>query len=382
VAGIKLVSDFSQSKVVNVELDSKKIRQVLRHIISNAFKFSKEGSEVTMSTEIINSSSQQLSSLGNETSHGNSHNSKRNIKSLCKSNCTYRSYSPNQIGNFEEWIDGNTTIPSDSTPNFSAQSSRSGSIASSDDLESTVPFIRISIKDSGPGFSQEELLTLFGEFNQAKATQLQSNGGSGLGLWVARNIVEAHNGRVGVLSEGHGKGATFFIDLPICRISIKDTDESIDHNISVKNEDHGVQIMDMTSAKKLMNNNTLCNIKSVLLVDDSATHRKMMRRLLETRERLNYIDEACDGRQALHTITQRQNNFYDKYDVIMMDSVMPEMPGPEAVRELRGQGYEGLIVGVTGNSLQTDIDAFLEAGVNRVMTKPLDIDAFLAYAKG
>ena len=74
------------------------------------------------------------------------------------------------------------------------------------------------------------------------------------------------------------------------------------------------------------------------------------------------IDEACDGKDGINKV----NEFYKKnnvhYDVIMMDFVMPTMNGPDCVRELRKQGYQGLIIGVTGNSQESDIKIFKQAG--------------------
>ena len=74
------------------------------------------------------------------------------------------------------------------------------------------------------------------------------------------------------------------------------------------------------------------------------------------------IDEACDGADGIKKVIA----FYEKnkihYDVIMMDFVMPIMNGPDCVRELRKQGYHGLIIGVTGNSQESDIKKFKQSG--------------------
>ena len=58
---------------------------------------------------------------------------------------------------------------------------------------------------------------------------------------------------------------------------------------------------------------------------------------------------------------------------------MPNMCGADATRLIRQLGYKGLIVGVTGNSQQSDIDEFTAAGVDKVMTKPLDIERFMTF---
>ena len=60
-------------------------------------------------------------------------------------------------------------------------------------------------------------------------------------------------------------------------------------------------------------------------------------------------------------------------DVILMDFVMPNMSGPAATEKIRSEGYEGLIVGVTGNALSEDIDFFIKSGADAVLTKPIDI---------
>ncbi len=114
----------------------------------------------------------------------------------------------------------------------------------------------------------------------------------------------------------------------------------------------------------------------------------MMSRLL--RDKAARIDEACDGRDAIRRYLAYMNNEgegtnnpeHAPYDVIMMDFVMPVMNGPDCVRELRRIGCRGLIIGVTGNSTETDINAFLEAGVNRVMIKPLEVAKFMSFALG
>jgi signal transduction histidine kinase len=84
----------------------------------------------------------------------------------------------------------------------------------------TVSFIkknnqaRIEITDTGPGISPEELGKLFYKFTRGVAGKA-SQGGSGLGLYLAKKIVEMHQGTVGVTSEGVGKGSTFFVELPV-----------------------------------------------------------------------------------------------------------------------------------------------------------------------
>jgi CheY-like chemotaxis protein len=67
------------------------------------------------------------------------------------------------------------------------------------------------------------------------------------------------------------------------------------------------------------------------------------------------------------------------YDAVLMDFIMPNMDGPTATRAIRALGYEGLIVGVTGNALDSDIQHFLLSGAVKVLTKPLQLSDFQDY---
>jgi CheY-like chemotaxis protein len=176
--------------------------------------------------------------------------------------------------------------------------------------------------------------------------------------------------------------------------------------------------------------NSLQCIKRILVVDDAAMNRKMLVRLLVGK--VDVIEEAEDGQIALDMISKsmmhnmtcsdivienpmdinknvtltntfvinehktivsehatigldtiyhnNNNNNIDNnnntadvfaYDVILMDFVMPCMDGPTATYHIRNTGYKGLIIGVTGNTMQFDVDHFIEKGANSVLPKPV-----------
>lgn len=64
------------------------------------------------------------------------------------------------------------------------------------------------------------------------------------------------------------------------------------------------------------------------------------------------------------------------YDIILMDYQMPVMDGPTAIAEIRKLGYNGIILGLTGNALLSDREAMMKAGADGVLLKPLDMDLF------
>lgn len=79
--------------------------------------------------------------------------------------------------------------------------------------------VLITVTDSGRGISQELLPNLFQQFSRdSSAKKIQ---GTGLGLYIAKEIINAHHGRIWAESEGSGKGATFYVELPV-RISLSE----------------------------------------------------------------------------------------------------------------------------------------------------------------
>ena len=113
-------------------------------------------------------------------------------------------------------------------------------------------------------------------------------------------------------------------------------------------------------------------INKILLVDDSLPNRKMAARLLKSR---GYeVEEVNDGIEAVEKVESCMAGSNNAgYDVILMDSDMPRMSGPVATELLRQKGYIGLIVGVTGNVMQQEVDIFISKGANKVLFKPLDM---------
>jgi len=91
--------------------------------------------------------------------------------------------------------------------------------------------------------------------------------------------------------------------------------------------------------------------------------------------------EAGDGADA---VVQVEENLRldSQIDVILMDFMMPVMDGPTATKKIRELGYSGLIIGLTGNTWDSDMNLFLAHGANRVMLKPLDLRLFDEIVQG
>lgn len=186
-----------------------------------------------------------------------------------------------------------------------------------------------------------------------------SNTRSGLGLYIAKGIVEQHGGTLTAQSEGVGKGSTFTLLLPLHQVP-KCHHPRI---TSVKEKLPMTQDFEISSALGSLN---------ILIVDDSTPTRKLLRRLLEKRG--HTCDEAQDGQECIKKVLEaKENGVY--YDCILLDDQMPVMNGPEALLKLREMGCDSFTVGITGNALPEDTAYFRSCGATGIIVKPVDIDA-------
>jgi signal transduction histidine kinase len=76
-------------------------------------------------------------------------------------------------------------------------------------------YVQVAIKDEGQGLSEDDMKNLFGKFKRLSAKPTGGESSTGLGLSIAKQLVELHGGRIWAESEGKGKGATFFVELPV-----------------------------------------------------------------------------------------------------------------------------------------------------------------------
>jgi len=258
----------------------------------------------------------------------------------------------------------------------------------------------LTVTDTGKGMTAEQVRNLFGEGVQYNRNKLQAGGGSGLGLFIAKGIVEQHRGTLTVASEGIGCGTTFTLRLPLYYIPdalLPPGYESLSRSGKQSSNDGGggsgkedfesMAIMEKGTMSSKLRAGALARRPSVvanrplriLVVDDAASNRKMLLRTL--RNKHHTCVEAHHGQDAVDKFTAaRDENNADAdsygdepFDTILMDYEMPVMDGPSASKLLRAMGCECLIVGVTGNILIEDVKHFHNCGADEVLAKPLKI---------
>jgi CheY-like chemotaxis protein len=227
--------------------------------------------------------------------------------------------------------------------------------------------IKVTVTDTGAGLSEGQLKQLFSDGIQFNVNQLQAGQGSGLGLYIAKGIVEQHGGILSAASEGLGQGSTFTMTLPLYHIPDSALPYSLEHlqeDKSTETEEKSAE----TCESSLHHDGPL----RTLVVDDAVTNRKLLARLLERRG--HSCDQAKDGQEAVQKVMEslKQGN---PYATILMDYEMPVMDGPTASKEIRALGCDSLIVGVTGNALPQDIAHLISCGANAVLIKPFQMEA-------
>ena len=226
-------------------------------------------------------------------------------------------------------------------------------------------WIQIEVIDTGGGMTVEQLATVFESGVQFNANKNQKGGGSGLGLFIAKGIVDQHNGALSVSSEGLGKGSTFLCKLPVY---CKPKERKIE-NVPVGPRD--CSITERVSSSWLDDHNELDQCYRILVVDDAPMNRKLLTRLLMKRG--HRVDMAEDGLEAFEKVVAEMKEGR-RYDTILMDFQMPVMDGPTSTQEIRMKGCDSFIVGITGNVLPQDVEHFKACGADGVLGKPFQVE--------
>eukprot|EP00614_Pseudopedinella_elastica_P035180 CAMPEP_0172642642 /NCGR_PEP_ID=MMETSP1068-20121228/233114_1 /TAXON_ID=35684 /ORGANISM="Pseudopedinella elastica, Strain CCMP716" /LENGTH=461 /DNA_ID=CAMNT_0013456509 /DNA_START=1638 /DNA_END=3023 /DNA_ORIENTATION=- len=284
-------------------------------------------------------------------------------------------------------------------------------------------FVRVDVQDKGAGISCENLARLFKDIVQFNPASLQNGGGSGIGLYISKKLMELHGGYIEVTSEGEGFGSTFSIGVPIIgqTTSAKDTgtagtciralprvplpmfawsaefrpelafDEKTQGKKRTEQRDMSSQ---ENSSKRTCSSEgesftskrmfleephakaPLCEVPpgelEVLLVDDSRALRKMVARFLKMSKLCASCTEADDGAEAVRLVASSLHEDSSRFDIILMDYVMPVQDGPTATAEIRQMGFDGKVIGLTGQMHSEDKELFVKMGADEVLTKPLD----------
>lgn len=211
--------------------------------------------------------------------------------------------------------------------------------------------VRFEVQDSGIGIAGDVLERLFHPFEQADNSTTRKYGGTGLGLVITRHLAELMGGQAGVDSLP-GRGSTFWLTARLGKPSAPDQ--------------AGCAAMIGTTAGAA---GGVARSARILLVEDEPLNCEVAAELIKELVGLP-IEIAGDGEQALCKVQST------RYDLILMDLLMPGIDGLEVTRRIRQlPGYATTpIVAMTANAFAEDRQRCLAAGMNDHLAKPVDPD--------
>ncbi|HYC47461.1 MAG TPA: ATP-binding protein [Burkholderiales bacterium] len=224
--------------------------------------------------------------------------------------------------------------------NAAKYTERGGRISVTAACEGNALVVRVA--DTGFGISEDVLPRIFDMFTQADDTMRRSQGGLGVGLTLAKRLVEMHGGEISARSEGPGKGSEFIVRLPLA-------------------EQPAAAPAPATSGPAVGAS------RRVLIVDDNADSARSLEILLGLAGHI--VRSAHDGAEALVAAAEFRP------DVILLDIGLPEIDGYEVARRIRSEPWAGktMLVALTGWGQDSDRERSRDAGFDHHLVKPADL---------
>ncbi|MCK6501877.1 AAA family ATPase [Myxococcota bacterium] len=225
--------------------------------------------------------------------------------------------------------------------------------------------LRLEVVDTGIGIRKEVQERIFESFEQADGSTSRLFGGTGLGLAVARELVQLHGGQIGVDSQP-GRGATFWFTLPA-------TERRAEVAPTAMGRLRAVPERVVSAPSPAVPVSVTEGAPRVLVVDDDATNLQVLVNQLTVRG--FDVSSAVSGVHALNLI----DGGY-RPDLILLDVMMPTITGYDVTRTLRERFLpsELPIVLLTAKTLVKDLIEGLDAGANDYLTKPFSSGELLA----
>ena len=214
----------------------------------------------------------------------------------------------------------------------------------------------ISIRDNGIGMSEDFMNVIFEPFVRERFNTGLKSQGTGLGLAITKRIVNLMGGKIFVTSQ-EGKGSEFVVKIPfrLCPVPIA-------------MEERDERRVDFTG-------------KKVLLCEDTDTNQMIAKDILENAGFI--VEIARDGVEAFEKMKLNPSGFYD---IILMDTRMPNMDGYEATRHIRTLPDRDKalipIIAVSSNIYGDDRTKAFDSGMNAYLTKPYNIPVLMNTLKG
>lgn len=220
-------------------------------------------------------------------------------------------------------------------------------------------YLRTSIADTGIGIREEDLERMFHSFTRLDEKRNRRIEGTGLGLSITKQLIERMNGEIQVQSV-YGKGSLFTVKIPqkvIEKEAIGNLKQAYEREVQTRGKYEGKF--------------RAPGVK-ILAVDDNDMNLEVVRGLLKTTG--IYLDTATGGDECLSKTREK------KYDLILMDHMMPEPDGIETLHLLRGENknpnVKTKVIALTANAVAGSREIYLKEGFSDYLSKPIEAEKF------
>jgi signal transduction histidine kinase/CheY-like chemotaxis protein len=214
--------------------------------------------------------------------------------------------------------------------------------------------LEIDIIDSGMGIETHKAENLFTAFTQADESTRRQYGGTGLGLYISKQLAQFLGGDITLETEV-GKGSTFGLTIDCGEASVGEQTFSQYKKIIACDADSPV-------IPKLSG--------MVLLAEDNEINQQLI--TLQINATGAQVEIAEDGQRAVELALSSE------HDLVMMDIQMPNMDGKEALETLKALGYSKPVIALTANVISSDVEHYIEVGFDDCLAKPINQHAFYA----
>lgn len=211
--------------------------------------------------------------------------------------------------------------------------------------------LQIAVSDTGIGIGENEKNRIFNAFDQADTSTTRLFGGTGLGLYISKNLAQLLGGDL-TFDSKKGIGTTFLLVLPF----------TLGNSDFVRSEDEFCSQMEQVIDAKTYNGITSIP-GHALVADDNSENQRLIKRLLQQAGMT--VDIVENGAKAVEAAKSRN------YSVILLDMQMPIMSGHQAALHIRELDIKSPIVAFTANVMKHQIDEYEKIGFAGVVEKPI-----------